>query len=70
MGCGRYGGLGRSITRRFDGAGPNTAASRGPKAAGLGIVKGERALEGTQVRTGPAPLVLKGIAGDAIAVTV
>ena len=69
-GCGRYGGLGRSITGRFEGAGLNTAASRGPKAAGSGIAKGERAQEGSQGRTGPASSVFKGVVGDAVVVTV
>jgi hypothetical protein len=39
QGCGRYGGLGRSITRRFDGSG----VSRGPKGAGPGIGRGAAA---------------------------
>ena len=70
MGCGRYGGLGRRTTRRFEGAGPNMAASRGPKATGSGIIKGERAQKGSQGRTGSVPLVLERPAGDAVAVHV
>ena len=33
-------GRSRNMTRRFEGTGPNTAASRGPRAAGSGIGRG------------------------------
>ncbi len=42
-GCGKYGGRGRSITRRFDRSRASRAASRGPRAAGSDIAAGRGA---------------------------
>jgi len=51
--CGRYGGLGLSSTGRFEGTGPNTAASRGSKGSGIRHRQDEGFLDSSQGRIGP-----------------